>query len=245
MSARRSDFERKARPASGGEHRHSAIRSGGLRNIRPSGNTREACSLCSRRSTVPTGGMERQRRGSPMRRLNLAVGVLCAIALMSAAAAERKLPPKPPMPTGYNNPGPPPANALPKIIDRLRTELKDPYSIRDFKACAPSASEAYYSYGRSAWRPATWSSIIALNSKNSYGAYTGVKVFSVQFEHGEAVSINEMSGLGGLIGPTQNAELMTRTHAIAQACPRIPDAEIQRLLQVGGAAIGAPTGTHK
>lgn len=166
-----------------------------------------------------------------MRRLSLAAGALCAIALMSANAAAGKLPPKPPMPPGFDNPGSPPANALPKIIDKLRTELKDPYSIREVRVCAPSASEAFYSYGRSAWQRATWSSMISLNAKNSYGGYTGVKVFNVTFEQGQVLRINEMSGLGGLISPTQNADLIARTRAMAEACPRVPDAEIQKLLQ--------------
>jgi hypothetical protein len=140
------------------------------------------------------------------------------------------------MPAGYNDPGPPPANGLSKIVDKLRTELKDPYSIRDLRVCAPTASEAFYSYGRSAWQPATWSTMISLNSKNSYGGYTGVKVFNVTFEHGEALRINEMSGLDGLISPSQNADLIARTRAMAEACPRIPDAEIQKLLQGNEAA---------
>lgn len=71
--------------------------------------------------------------------------------------------------------------------------------------------------------------MIALNSKNSYGAYTGVTVFNVTFENGEAAEVRQMEGLS-VLGPARNAALMERTQAIAQTCPRIPDGEVQRLL---------------
>ncbi len=161
-----------------------------------------------------------------MRRLSLAAGALCAIALMSTIAPARKLPPQPPMPIGYEDPGPAPENLLSKIVAKLRTTLKDPYSLRDLRVCEPKAGNAYYGLE---WKRARWSSMIALNSKNAFGGYTGVTVFSVPFENGEATDMMQMGGLS-VLSAAQNAELMARTQAMAQACPRVPDAEIQRLL---------------
>lgn len=138
------------------------------------------------------------------------------------------------MPTGYDNPGPAPQNFVPKVVAKLRQELKDPYSMRDLRICEPKAGTAYYGLE---WKRARWSSLITLNSKNNFGGYTGVTVFSVSFEKGEAVEMLMMRGLS-VLSPTQNLDLMARTHAMARACPPVPDAEIQRLLQGEGAAIG-------
>jgi hypothetical protein len=73
--------------------------------------------------------------------------------------------------------------------------------------------------------------MIALNSKNSYGAYTGVTVYNVTFDGGEVVGLSEMRGLDGLLTPSQNGDLMARTRAMAASCGPVSDVEIQRLLQ--------------
>jgi hypothetical protein len=174
----------------------------------------------------PDWRAERRTRDSSMRRLNLVAGALCAIVLTTGASLAGKPPARPPMPAGYDDPGPAPQNVVPSVVAKLRQTLKDPYSLRDLRICAPNAGRAYYGLE---WKRARWSSMIALNSKNSYGGYTGVSVFSVSFENGVAVDMLEMSGLS-LLSAAQNTELIARTQAKAQACPLVPDAEVQRLL---------------
>jgi hypothetical protein len=152
--------------------------------------------------------------------------ICCAaltIALLSAPLSARKeAPPPPPMPAGYDNPGPSPENALAKVFANLRTTLKDPYSIRDFKLCEPRQIEAYYGID---WVRAHWIVTVNFNAKNSYGGYTGPTQFDVEFENGEAVRATQFDGID-LLTPVQNAKLL----AMSQACPKVPDTEIHRLL---------------
>ena len=126
------------------------------------------------------------------------------------------------MPAGYDNPGPVPENVLPKVFAKLRTTLKDPYSIRDFKLCAPKLVKAYYGVN---WVRARWIVTVNLNAKNSYGGYIGPTQFDVEFQNGEAVNAKQFNGID-LLTPDQNAKLL----AFSQACPKVPDADIQRLL---------------
>lgn len=65
-NVRLSDFERKEGSAIGGEHRSSTT-SGGLRNIIPSGNTREACSCVRVVQPSRLAGAERSSMGIVMR----------------------------------------------------------------------------------------------------------------------------------------------------------------------------------
>ncbi len=73
-------------PQSCGEHRSSTIRSGGLRNITPSGNTRGASfPVFGVRSTVPTGA-ERPTWGKAMRLgVPARLGVVASILLLPAS----------------------------------------------------------------------------------------------------------------------------------------------------------------
>lgn len=137
-----------------------------------------------------------------------------------------------PMPAGYDDPGPKPANVLPLIVNRLRTVLKDPYSIRDFTLCGLERIEAYNS--PLGWQRARWISKITLNSRNSYGGYTGSTNYTVTFNNGAVAEITEFRGID-LLPPSVNARLI----AAAQACPRVPDTEIQRILQGDGNTVGS------
>lgn len=144
-----------------------------------------------------------------------------AIALTSAPIVA-KTKDRPPMPAGFDDPGPQPEHVLQKVFAKLRTSLRDPYSIRDFKLCEPKVIDAYYGLD---WVRAHWNVRVSLNSKNSYGGYTGPTEFHIQFENGEAASVSQFDGIG-VLTPDQNAKLL----ALSQACPKITDAEIQRLL---------------
>lgn len=136
-----------------------------------------------------------------------------------------------PMPAGYDDPGPRPANVLPLIVNRLRTALKDPYSIRDFTLCGLERVDAYNS--SLGWQRARWISKITLNSRNTYGGYTGSTNYTVTFNDGVVAEIKEFRGID-LLPPSVNARLI----AAAQACPRVPDAEIQRILRLDGSTVG-------
>ena len=136
------------------------------------------------------------------------------------------------MPPGYDDPGPKPADVLPLIVNRLRTTMKDPYSMRDLTMCSLERIEAYNS--PLGWQRARWVSKITLNSRNAYGGYTGSTNYTVNFRDGVAAEITEFRGID-LLPPSVNARLM----AAAQACPRVPDAEIQRILQGDGSAVGS------
>lgn len=161
-----------------------------------------------------------------MKMLAVITRCACAALILGSAidgpASARKPPPRPPMPQGYEDPGPPPADILPKIVGRLRTELRDPYSMRDLTVCTPERLDPYFGIQ---WVPARWSVRITLNAKNSFGGYTGSTMYTVTFERGEISQVTEFRGVP-FVGPKVNADLLSA----AQRCPRIPDAEIQRLL---------------
>ncbi|MEA3002309.1 MAG: hypothetical protein QOH81_1097 [Sphingomonadales bacterium] len=139
----------------------------------------------------------------------------------TALGAQRQTPP---MPQGYDDPGPRPADPLPAIVARLRTTLRDPYSIRDMTLCEPERVNAYF--GASAWRRAHWVMKLTLNAKNAFGAYTGAIQYDGEFDGGALTSLQEFRGID-LLTPEQNDRLM----AFARNCPRVSDGEIQRLLQ--------------
>jgi len=159
------------------------------------------------------------------------VAVLVALTLLGSPAHGQSWQTVP-MPAGYDDPGPPPANVLPLIVNRLRTVLKDPYSIRDFTLCGLERIEAYNS--PLGWQRARWISKITLNSRNAYAGYTGSTNYTVTFSDGVVAEIKEFRGIDAL-PPSVNARLM----ATAQACPRVPEAEIQRILQGDGITVGS------
>lgn len=67
-----------------GEHRHSAIRSGGLRNTKPLGNTRGAVPCVLARSTVPIGGTARENMGKAMRAILAVLSVIMIVVVLCA-----------------------------------------------------------------------------------------------------------------------------------------------------------------
>jgi hypothetical protein len=62
----------------------------------------------------------------------------------------------------------------------------------------------------------------ALNAKNAYGGYSGLQPFTASFENGVLTDAHAVS-----LGPDLNARYLSMT----EGCRRIPDAEIQQLLQ--------------
>jgi hypothetical protein len=152
----------------------------------------------------------------------VAFGALAALTLFATSTSYGQERTSAPMPAGYDDPGPPPEDVLAKVVARLRTTLSDPYSIRDLTLCPLDRGEAFYSVR---WHRAQWTVRFTLNSRNSHGGYTGSTMYTATFEDGEVTEVRQFTPLD-LITPAQNARLIE----MAQACPRVPDAEIQRLL---------------
>lgn len=151
-----------------------------------------------------------------------------ALSLLATSTAYAKPYEPPPMPPGYDNPGPKPENILPQIVAKLRGELRDPYSIRDFILCEPSASAPMKPFSkRMEWRPAKWTVLFALNAKNAYGGYTGREPWRATFAGGavERVSSAKLGSASSI-----DVTLNQLTEKLLEKCQRVPDAEIQRLL---------------
>ncbi len=121
-----------------------------------------------------------------------------------------------------NDPGPKPDDVLPAIIANLKRSMKDPYSIRDFALCEPKITKAFkYPGAGNRWEPAHWSVDFELNAKNGFGGYAGRTYFSATYKAGRLDSVGS---------PNLGADLNTKLLGLTEACPRVPDAEIQRLL---------------
>lgn len=138
-----------------------------------------------------------------------------------ASPADSKKFEAPPMPAGYDDPGPEPQNLLEKIVGGLRSHLKDPYSILDFSLCrsrvmtpTPALSPTL------AWRRAYRVTQFTLNAKNSFGGYTGLQAGIATFEDGMLTRIS-------LIGPPIQKEPAKSTR---EPCQPIPNEKIQELL---------------
>ena len=148
------------------------------------------------------------------------------IALEGAAQVPATSPPP-----GYSDAGIKPVNPLPAIIAELRRTMKDPYSIRDFSFCEPKVSPAFqYPSAGQRWEKAHWKVEFALNAENGFGGYAGRTYFSADFENGRLTSLGSPN-----LGPELNSKLLD----LVKDCPSVPDAEIQRYLQGGGAETGA------
>jgi hypothetical protein len=65
-------------------------------------------------------------------------------------------------------------------------------------------------------KPVRWTVMFSLNSKNSYGGYTGLQLMAAVFQVDKPVSI--VSTQMAPFGPYRN-------------CPRVSDAEIRRLIE--------------
>jgi hypothetical protein len=150
--------------------------------------------------------------------------LLCATLLLatiaSSADAKKYIPP--PMPPGYDNPGPRPEHLLEQITASLRMTLTDPYSVKGFSLCEPyvvQATEPMYS--NLEWTHAQWVVLFALNSKNGFGGYTGTQLGIADIVDGK---VTKASLMGGLDDGTRER---------IASCRHVPDAEIEKLFQAG------------
>jgi hypothetical protein len=153
------------------------------------------------------------------------VGLIAAPSAGATQSASRRgqTAPEMPMPADYDDPGPKPENVLPAILGSLRRTLRDPSSIKDFTLCDVQASPAFRPpLPRAPWRRARWRVDFALNAKNAYGGYSGLQPFSATFENGALTDAHAVS-----LGAELNAKYLSMT----EECRRVPDAEIQQLLQ--------------
>lgn len=150
-----------------------------------------------------------------------------AITIGSSAQARRPFVP-PPMPAGYDDPGPIPTAevALAEIGAGLREILNDPYSVRDFSICPARTHEPWAPpIPNMEWEPARHIILFQLNARNSMGGYVGQREGIATFRGGHLIELRMTQG-----GPTR-------------VCPRIPDAEIQRAINVGQATGATGPGT--
>ena len=153
---------------------------------------------------------------------------MSALALLSSAnAMAGKDLPQPPVPIGYDDPGPKPDNPLPAIMAKLRVQLKDPYSIRDFVLCDLSASSPHYDRFDKSWTRSSWSIMFALNAKNSYGGYTGQRDGRAYFRDGQ---LERLFFGSDEIRTNLDADLARMKAQLLERCQRIPDEEIQKLV---------------
>lgn len=85
--------------------------------------------------------------------------------------------------TGSAAVAPPPANYRAMVADHIRKTFKDPYSIRDASISRPIPGTSLI--GR-VYTVCVWS-----NSKNSFGAYTGVKPVTILIRDGTITGSDE------------------------------------------------------
>lgn len=130
-----------------------------------------------------------------------------------------------------NNAGPKPSNTLEPILAELKKTMKDPYSIRDLRVCEPKVVPAFkYPGAGQRWEGAHWSVEFELNAKNGFGAYAGRRYFSANYKDGLLHHVGSPD-----LGASLNGKLL----AFTENCQRVPDAEVQRILQ--GESSSAPT----
>lgn len=148
------------------------------------------------------------------------LSLLVALAMMPSSADARKYQP-PPMPAGYDDPGPLPENLLAEVAGGLRAILKDPYSVRDFSLCQTRVMQAVPALSKTIpWQRAYRVTHFMLNAKNSYGGYTGMQAGLATFKEGQLARVS-------LIGsPIQTG----RPKEAREPCTPIPDQRIQELM---------------
>jgi hypothetical protein len=156
------------------------------------------------------------------------LATLMFFSTISVAQAKYEIPP---MPDGYDDPGLEPQNVLQQIIRKLRTTLKDPYSIRDFQLCKADASKplAPVSKYDRGWQPARWSVMFAFNSKNGFGGYTGQGDARAYFD--KQGLLEEVYYPNRRVNSALDAEMNRLTEKLLERCDRIPNEKIQILLQ--------------
>ena len=102
--------------------------------------------------------------------------------------------------------------ALPLIASSLRNSLTDAGSVSNFMLCTPPVKIKWKE-----GKPVRWTFLLSLNTKNSYGGYAGTQGMAAIFYADKPV---ETFSLG----------MPLRAKDLAR-CTRVPDAEIQRLIQ--------------
>ena len=148
--------------------------------------------------------------------------VLAATALLLSSSAFAKKFRAPPMPAGYDEPGPLPENVLHVLLGELRKKLNDPYSIRDFSLCQSRVSPASEALSPTLpWRRAYWVVHFKLNSKNAFGGYTGLQAGMMTIKEGKVERIS-MIGTPIEEGPPKEER---------EPCQSIPDEQIQQMLK--------------
>lgn len=151
-----------------------------------------------------------------------------AIAIAAASPVAAKFTP-PPMPAGYDDPGPKPADVLPPLVKRLKLQLYDPYSVRDLIVCKPIQTQPFApTYKGSVWRPASWMVSFALNGRNRLGGYVGQSDGTAHIRNGEVVEMR----LTERRPPEHDYEVTLADFNLKmlEHCDHIPDADYQRTL---------------
>lgn len=159
-----------------------------------------------------------------MRRFSWMASTACVLVLIAGTAEAKKRESLPPMPAGYDDPGPEPENPLPGIIEKLRRRLVDPASLRDMTLC-PARSFPVFSVG-STWVPAGWILQLTLNAKNRFGGYTGSVEYTAHITGGVVKEVSETPPIEMIIPTVRPSYIRS-----AAECPRIPNVKIQSLME--------------
>jgi hypothetical protein len=143
------------------------------------------------------------------------------IAVAVAGPADARKFEAPPMPAGYDDPGPLPDDMLAAVVGGLKSTLKDPYSVRDFSLCQTRVMQPVPALSKTIpWQRAYRVTHFMLNAKNSYGGYTGLQAGLATFKEGQLARVS-------LIGsPIQTG----RPKEAREPCTPIPDQKIQELM---------------
>lgn len=153
----------------------------------------------------------------------IGVAIMTAAGLTSNSADARKFE-APPMPAGYDDPGPLPDDMLAAVVGGLKSSLKDPYSVRDFSLCQTRVMQAVPALSKTIpWQRAYRVTHFLLNAKNSYGGYTGLQAGLATFKEGQ---LDRVSLIGS---PIQTG----RPKEAREPCTPIPDQRIQELMTGG------------
>lgn len=141
---------------------------------------------------------------------------LAAALLLCASASAAQMTPDP---SAY--PELQQATYLPQIVTELRRTLRDPGSVNDVTVCSPIKVKMKDG------RASRWTVMLSLNAKNAYGGYVGRTIYGAIFYAGKSPRLTPIvqSGAEGLDGLIARA-----TEKQMAGCPRVPDAEVQRLL---------------
>ena len=110
---------------------------------------------------------------------------------------------------------------LPQIVDEMRRTLRDPGSVNDLTMCPPVKIKMKNG------QPVRWTVMLSFNAKNAYGGYVGRTYYAAIFYTAKRPRLTEImaanaEGLDGLISRSIEKQMAD--------CPRIPDADLQRLL---------------